>query len=83
MRWYADVLLQACCPAAGLHHDHKCYSKLFSIAGIKHLLMLDENEQLKITSTGLKLFERQDAKVNLLHHNALHAFIMRMLAPQP
>lgn len=27
--------------------------------------MMDENEQLKITSTGLKLFERQDAKVHV------------------
>ncbi|BDA47721.1 probable RNA cytosine-C(5)-methyltransferase NSUN2 [Coccomyxa sp. Obi] len=43
--------------------DDRKPKRLYYISeGIKHLLMLDENEQLKITSTGLKLFERQDAK---------------------
>lgn len=37
------------------------------------MLMLDENEQLKITSTGLKLFERQDAKVISLYPSVVHA----------
>lgn len=31
--------------------------------GIRDVLLNDINEQWKITSTGLKLFERQDAKV--------------------
>ncbi len=32
-------------------------------AGIREVLMVDRDEQLKISSTGLKLFERQEAKV--------------------
>ncbi|KAK9905535.1 hypothetical protein WJX75_001721 [Coccomyxa subellipsoidea] len=42
--------------------DRKPKRLSFVSEGIRDLLMMDENEQLKITSTGLKLFERQDAK---------------------
>ena len=34
-----------------------------SLAGVRELLLLDRNEQLKVTAVGLKLFERQEAKV--------------------
>lgn len=34
-------------------------------AGVKTLLLEDEYEQLKVTATGLKVFERQETKVNL------------------
>lgn len=30
-------------------------------AGVKELLQMDETEQLKVTSTGLKVFERQES----------------------
>ena len=33
------------------------------LAGVRELLLLDRNEQLKVTAVGLKLFERQEAKV--------------------
>ncbi len=32
-------------------------------AGVKALLLEDEHEQLKVTATGLKVFERQETKV--------------------
>ena len=42
------------------------YTKLYKYrAGIREVLMVDRDEQLKISSTGLKLFERQEAKVTL------------------
>lgn len=42
-----------------------------SSAGIREVLMLDRDEQLKVSSVGLKLFERQEAKVSPLHCNQL------------
>ena len=34
------------------------------MAGVKALLVEDEHEQLKVTATGLKVFERQETKVS-------------------
>ncbi len=36
------------------------------LAGVKELLQTDEAECLKVTATGLKVFERQESKVRVV-----------------
>ena len=36
----------------------------FVSSGVKHLLQNDDREALKVTMTGLKVFERQEVKVS-------------------
>ena len=37
----------------------------FVSSGVKHLLQNDDREALKVTMTGLKVFERQELKVSI------------------
>ena len=39
----------------------------FVSSGVKHLLQNDDREALKVTMTGLKVFERQELKVSNHH----------------
>ena len=42
----------------------------FVSSGVKHLLQNDDREALKVTMTGLKVFERQELKVTWLAFTA-------------
>ncbi|KAK9814454.1 hypothetical protein WJX72_006165 [[Myrmecia] bisecta] len=73
------VMLGAICDFYGLSDDFPLFDQLvtrsldtsrpkrlyFVSAGVRQLLLMDELEQLKVTSTGLKVFERQENKDSL------------------
>ena len=44
----------------------------FVSSGVKHLLQNDDREALKVTMTGLKVFERQELKVSAVVTSTAH-----------